>query len=123
MLFRSAPEFPTTPVFSDLVRPLLKEPLEKKAFASWEALTQIGKWFALPPSTPTTIVGIYRNAFEQCMSDAQFVSEGKKILGDNVSAASGAEIARVASLADSVTDEELKYFNELRARVGIRLEQ
>ena len=67
----AAPEFPTTPVFSDLVRPLLKEPLEKKAFASWEALTQIGKWFALPPSTPTTIVGIYRNRSEEHTSELQ----------------------------------------------------
>ena len=119
----ASPEFPETPVFSDLVRPLLKEPLEQKAFASWEALTQIGKWFALPPHTPKAILDIYREAFARSMQDDAFAAEGRKLLGDNVAAASGADIERVADVADTVTDEELTFFNRLREKVGIRTEQ
>ena len=119
----ASPEFPDTPVFSDLVRPLLKDPLEMKAFASWESLTQIGKWFALPPNTPKDILDIYREAFAKSMKDGQFVDEAHKILGDNVAAASGDDIERVADVADTVSDDELKFFNRLREKVGIRMEQ
>jgi tripartite-type tricarboxylate transporter receptor subunit TctC len=117
-----SPRFPNVPLFSDLARPKLKTPAEIKAFEAWETLAQIGKWVGLPPGTPPDIVAAYRKAFAQIVKDKNFEAEASKILGEGYTTATGEEMQEVARAAASVSEDDLKYFDMLRERVGIRIE-
>lgn len=121
--FVSGPGFDGVPVFSDLIRPLLTEEREKKAFASWEVLAEIGKWMTLPPGTPEPIVRAYRDAFDKMVKDKAFIAEAAKIFGENFPTASGTEMERVAQFAYGISDSDLAFFDELRERVGIHVEK
>lgn len=116
-------EYPGVPVFSDLIRPLLKDPLETRAFTSWEAIMQIGKWFALPQDTPSGIVQIYRDAFDKAVNDKTFAADAVKVFGDNYTVVSGADMQHVTDVADTVGEDELAYMDKLREKVGIRIER
>jgi hypothetical protein len=76
------PEFGDAPMFVDLMRGKLKEPLVQQAFDFWSSLTALDKWFALPPKTPEAIVRIHRNAYEAAASGQDFAELGRKISED-----------------------------------------
>lgn len=120
--FVAHPRFADVPVFSDLVKPRIKNREELKAFEAWETLVQVGKWMALPPGTPDAIVATYRKAFADVVQDKQFRAEAPASLGENFTTATGEEMADVARRADAISDETLKFFDQLRQRVGIRVE-
>jgi hypothetical protein len=121
MLTRS-PRFPDVPYFSELVRPKLKTAEEIKAFKAWETLTQMGKWFALPQNTPAEMVDAYRRAFAQAIEDKDFRAAASKILGDGFTTASGKDMEQVAAASTAVSDDDLKFFDQLRQDVGIEPE-
>lgn len=112
--------YPEIPVFSDLVRPLLKSPREISAFQAWEIIVQGGKWFALPPGTPDEIVAIYRNAFDRAVRDPDFAPMATKFLGEDFTTATGAEMDLMADKTDLISDSDVAYFEELREKVGLR---
>lgn len=114
--------YPDIPVFSDLVRPLLKTPREISAFEAWEILVQGGKWFALPPETPAEIVAIYRKAFDQAVQDPEFPPLASKFLGEDFTVASGADMDLVADKTDLISDSDVAFFDELREKVGLRVQ-
>lgn len=116
-------EYGDAQVFSDIIKPLLKDSLEKKAFASWEAIVQIGKWFALPPDTPDDIVAIYRQAFDRAVVDPAFAPEASKVFGDNYTVMSGKDMQKMTYVADQVTDGELAFYDDLREQVGIHVDR
>jgi hypothetical protein len=110
------------PVFSDLVKPHLKSPREISAFEAWEILVQGGKWFCLPPETPQTIIAAYRKAFDEAVKDAEFAEMTTKVLGDDFTVATGEEMERVADKTGLISDEDVAFFDELRERVGLRMQ-
>jgi hypothetical protein len=112
--------YPDIPVFSDLIIPQLKTEREKSAYAAWELLVQGGKWFALPPGTPTDIVAVYRKAFDLAAKDPAFIDATVKILGDDFTVASGEDMQRIAVKTDLITDSDVKFFDEIREKVGLR---
>jgi hypothetical protein len=114
--------FPDVPIFSDLLRPTLKDPKEIKAFEAWETLVQIGKWMALPPDTPAQFVSAYRQAFAQIAKDRQFIAAASNVLGEDFPIATGEEMQQVTLVADEISDDTLKFFDQLRERVGIHVE-
>jgi tripartite-type tricarboxylate transporter receptor subunit TctC len=116
-------EYRGVPIFSDLIKPLLRTNEDKQAFAVWEALAQISKWFALPPKTPDGILKIYRDAFNKAVKDEEFIVDAKKIMGDNFLVTSGEDMQRITLVADRATDGDLAYFDELREKVGIRIQR
>jgi tripartite-type tricarboxylate transporter receptor subunit TctC len=117
-----SPRFPDVPLFSDLIRPKLKTPAETKAFAAWETLAQVGKWMGLPPGTPPEVVKAYRAAFSKIVRDKNFEAEASKILGEGYTTATGEEMQKVAVDSASVSDEDLRFFEQLREKVGIHIE-
>ena len=117
-----SPRFPDVPLFSDLARPRLKDPKEIKAFEAWETLAQVGKWMGLPPDTPSNVVKTYRDAFNKIVKDKNFEAEASKILGEGFTTATGEEMQRVAMDSSSVSDDDLKFFEQLREKVGIRVD-
>lgn len=114
-----SPRWPDAPVFSELVRPKLKEPAEVKAFEAWETIAQIGKWYALPPGTPPSIVAAYRRAFETIVASKGFIADASKILGADFTTATGESMQTTAVSAASIGEAELAYFDRLRQAVGI----
>jgi tripartite-type tricarboxylate transporter receptor subunit TctC len=117
-----SPRFPDVPLFSELARPKLKTPQEVKAFEAWETLAQVGKWMGLPPGTPPEFVAAYRKAFAQIIKDKNFEAEASKILGEGYTTATGEEMQKVAVASASVSDDDLRFFDRLREKVGIRVE-
>ena len=100
--------------------PHLKTEREKSAYAAWELLVQGGKWYALPPGTPDEIVAVYRKAFDQAVRDPAFVAATVKILGDDFTIASGDDMQRIAVKTDLISDSDIKFFDEIREKVGLR---
>ena len=121
-LVRSA-RFADVPVFSDLIRDKLKDEPEIEAFKAWETLAQVGKWGALPPGTPAEFVDAYRRAFSQLVNDKQFISEAPATLGEGFTTATGEEMQQVTLNADAISNHTLKFFDQLRERVGIHIEE
>jgi hypothetical protein len=115
--------FPDVPVFSDLVKPKLKNPQALKSFEAWETLSRIGKWVALPPNTPADIVAAYRKAFLEMTADKEFEIEAARILGEGYTVASGEEMQRVTALSGAISDDELEFFRQLKAKVGINVDK
>ena len=121
-LVRSA-RFADVPVFSDLIRDKLKDEREIEAFKAWETLAQVGKWGALPPGTPAEFVDAYRRAFSQLVKDKQFMAEAPATLGEGFTTATGEEMQQVTLNADAISNDTLKFFDQLRERVGIHIEE
>jgi tripartite-type tricarboxylate transporter receptor subunit TctC len=117
-----SPHFPDVPIFSELIRSKLKDTREIKAFEAWETLAEVGKWLALPPNTPPEFVAAYRKAFTQIVNDKQFLAEAPVSLGLDFTTATGEEMQRAALRADEISDDTLKFFDDLRERVGIHIE-
>ena len=114
--------FPEVPVFSDLIRPKLKDAKAIRAFEAWENLSRIGKWVALPPNTPPEIVATYRKAFLEMTKDEAFKAEAERILGAGYTVGSGEEMQRVTQLTSAISDDDLNFFIQLKRNIGINIE-
>lgn len=114
--------YPDIPVFSDLIHPQLKTPREISAFKAWELLVQGGKWYALPPNTPSELVEIYRKAFMASVGDPEFASWASKSLGEDFAIATGEEMEGIADKSDLISDSDVAFFDELREKVGLRVQ-
>lgn len=111
-------DFPDVPVLSNLVKPKLTG-LALEAFEGWEAIVTAGKWYALPPKTPTEIVQAYRQAHDRAVRDAEFVSLTKKQYSDVYSTTNGEETDRMVRQIAVISDDVLDYIQALKQNVGI----
>jgi hypothetical protein len=76
------PEFADAPLFPEMMKGKIKDPIVQKAFDYWQSLVATDKWLALPPSTPADVVKAYDEAFERLMNDKELTELGKKISED-----------------------------------------
>ena len=65
-------ELGDTPVFADLARGRIEDPKGQRAFDYGENVAQAGRWLALPPDTPASIVAIYTKAYETMTQDPEY---------------------------------------------------
>ena len=114
--------FPDVPVFSDLLRPKLKDPQAIKAFEAWETLARIGKWVSLPPNTSPEIVAAYRQAFVEMTKDKDFNAEAFRIFGGGFTVATGEEMQQVVLRASAISEDDLDFFAQLKKNIGIQVE-
>ena len=68
------PELGNAPIFSDLVRAHIKDPLAQRAFEYGENISQVGRWLALPPETPDSILDVYLQAYEAMLQDPEYIA-------------------------------------------------
>jgi hypothetical protein len=66
------PELGDAPIFLELVRGHIKDPLAQRAYDYGENASQVGRWLALPPETPDTIVAVYVKAYEATVRDPEY---------------------------------------------------
>ncbi len=78
------PALGDAPIFSDLVRGKIKDPMAEQAFRYWEDVSEIGMWIALPPTTPEAVVDSYVKAFDATSSDSSFQDEYSQIDPDSI---------------------------------------
>ena len=80
--FGSRPDFSGVPVFANLMRDKLSDPVAKQAFDYWQSIAALDKWIGLADNTPDDIVAAYRAAFDRIATDPGFLDESRKISAD-----------------------------------------
>ena len=105
------------PIFSDLVRGKIADPVARRAFAYWEDVSQVGFWIALPPATPGPIVETYAKAFQAMNEDAAFRDEYARIDPD-AAAATRRDYEHIVQNLAKVSPETLDYLDAEMRRQG-----
>ncbi len=118
--FFARPDFKDVPVFSDLIRPKLSG-AALEAYEVWEAIVQVGKWYALQENTAAPIVAAYRATWEKIVADQEFDAAMKLEAGDYTTI-SGEEMEKTVRTLASASDASLDFINDLRKKVGIPIE-
>jgi tripartite-type tricarboxylate transporter receptor subunit TctC len=114
-------EFGDAPLFPDLMKGKIKEPVAQQAFSLWTALNTGDKWLALAPGTSNGIVAAYRDAFANVATEPEFLAQGEKISeGFAPMSAHDVEIV-VGTLADTTT-EAVDYTKALMRKQGLRIQ-
>ncbi|MFT5539567.1 MAG: hypothetical protein ACI82H_001088 [Alphaproteobacteria bacterium] len=67
------------PLFAPTVVNKITDPVAKKGFGYWRAISSVIKWAALPPKTPGDIAKAYRVAFAKTIDDPDFKMRSKKM--------------------------------------------
>lgn len=114
------PAMPPAPVLSDVIKPKLTG-IALEAYEDWEALVQIGKWYALPEGTPAPIVAAYRAAWGKAIEDPAFDAGVKLKFSETYTTVDGDEMAKTIARVAATTDESLEFANQLRINVGVPL--
>lgn len=113
------PEFGDAPVFLDLMKGKISDPVAQTAFAYWVALSSVDKWLGLVPGTSDELLESYRDAFRKFSADPEFVELGDKI-SDGFSPVEAADVeAFVRTLAET-PPEALNYLSDLMRKQGLR---
>lgn len=116
------PALGDAPIFSDLVRDKIQDPLARRAFNYWEQLSQVGMWVALPPETPDSIVDVYIKAFEATNNDPAFQNDYAKIDPDSI-VARKADIERQLAELAKVSPETMQFLEDELKRQGFTASQ
>ena len=103
------------PVFNDLILPKLQGDA-LAAYNIWLNDQLVDKWVALPPGTPPEIVAAYREAYAKVGKDPELLARTEKEFGEEFAPMSGEELSRIAKALAATKDEDLQFFNNLRAK-------
>lgn len=117
--FVKRPDFGNVPVFANLVKGKMSNPLTKKAFHYWLSLSTVDKFLALKKGTTSPIVRAYRRAFNNCWKDPGFRTAGKKISKELAPMAHRDLESLIVALANTKPDT-MKYMAKVFARQGIK---
>lgn len=108
------PEVREAPIFSDLVRGRITDALAQRAYDYGENIGQVGKWLALPPGTPDSILGIYLKAYQETVRDPEYVAAVAKT-DPGSPQVSKADLERLAHDLSKTSQEVIDYVQgELR---------
>lgn len=111
------PELGDAPIFADLVRGQIKDPLAQLAYDYGENASQVGRWFALPPATPDSILAVYLKAYEATVSDPDYIAAIAKT-DPGSPEVSRADLQRVVRELSKVSPEVIDYLQSELKRQG-----
>jgi tripartite-type tricarboxylate transporter receptor subunit TctC len=77
------------------VESFAKSESEKKLIATWRAFRGVGSPYILPPGTPAERVKILESAFTKTFKDPEFHAYFKKIVADEASPMTAAQLTKV----------------------------
>ncbi|HLH96891.1 MAG TPA: hypothetical protein VKW08_17405 [Xanthobacteraceae bacterium] len=106
-------EFGDAPMFTDLIKNKVTDPLARDAVAYWTDLIKVGDWLALVPSTPEPVISTYRQAFHETVNDPEFIERAKTVF-PQVIEVSGPELSRIAGNLARTAPPTLDYLVRLR---------
>ena len=116
------PEFGNAPLFQELMRGKITDPLGQQAYRHWESYNSIDKWSALTEKTPDDIVATYRDAFAKLFKDPQFIERGTKVSEDLEPMDYQTVETLVKQLVENTTPEAEQFIKSLQRKQGIRVE-
>lgn len=114
-------DYGNTPLFPELMKGKLKDPVAQKAYDYWEAFNNGDKWLALPPGTPNDIVMAYKAAFAKTAVDPEFREKGEKI-SDGFEPMTGEDVELIAKTLTDTPAEALDYIKALMRKQGIKVQ-
>jgi hypothetical protein len=112
-------DFGDVPNFLDLMQGKISDPVAKKAYAYWVALSSVDKWLGLRQGTPDDIVETYRDAFERLSADQEFLDLGDKI-SDGFAPVKASAVEAFARTLAETPPEALGYLTSLMKKQGMR---
>ncbi len=111
-------DYPNAPILSNLIKSKLKG-AELSAFEAWEAMVQVGKWYALPPKTPANIVKVYYKAWDKMVATPSWRDKALKRWSPVFTTATGQEMSKVVQRLANISDADLNVIERLMKKVGI----
>jgi hypothetical protein len=91
----------------------------RRAFESWLKTVQIGKYYALPPNTPSPYLAVYRDAFEKMQTDPGFREQAKTALDPDYVMMSALETKQLIDDLVAMPNEDLEFLNRLRNKYSL----
>jgi hypothetical protein len=91
---------------------LAKNDTDRKALAALVAGTAFGRPILAPPAVPQARIDALRKAFDQTMTDPEFVAETKQAKMD-LNPVSGADLQKIAADSVTIDDAVVKRVREL----------
>jgi tripartite-type tricarboxylate transporter receptor subunit TctC len=117
--FMKRPDFGNVPVFANLVKAKMSNPMTKSAFDYWLSLSTVDKFLALKKGTPGPTVAAYRKALNECWKDPAFMNAGKKISKELAPMAHEDLESLIVALANTKPDT-MEYMGKVFAKQGIQ---
>jgi hypothetical protein len=114
-------DFGAAPLFPDMMKGKINDPLAQMAFDLWTALNTGDKWLALAPATPDAILAAYRDAFDKLSAEPEFVTQGERISEGFAPMAARDVESVVGTLADA-PNEAVEYTKAMMRRQGVRIQ-
>lgn len=111
------PEFGNVPLFADLMKGKIEDPIQQKGFDYWSAQQAVSIWLALAPGTPKEILELYRVAYENLANNSEFMEKSRKIAED-FSIQRGSDLEDAVKAVDSSPQEALDYIAAMLRRQG-----
>ncbi|MDH3239023.1 MAG: hypothetical protein OEO83_00010 [Alphaproteobacteria bacterium] len=108
------------PLFASAVESKITDPIAKKAFEYWRAMSSVLKWAALPPKTPGPIAEAYRAAFAKTIDDPDFKARSKK-MNEEVSIITAADLGMKIKALAELPPEAFKFTHEMLTRQGLKI--
>lgn len=109
--------------------PLISEMLEGKvsgqalsALKSWLNAAAIGKYYALPPNTPTRYLAAYREAFVRMQEDPDFQEKARIVLDPDYVMMSAEDTQQLVTDVMQTSDADRAYLGLLRDKHGLHSE-
>jgi hypothetical protein len=115
------PELGHAPIFSELVRGHIKDPLAQQAYDYGENVSQVGRWLALPPETPEGIVAVYLKAYEATVRDREYSAIAAKT-DPGAPQVSKANLERLVRELSKVSPDVMDYIHGELRRQGFIVE-
>jgi hypothetical protein len=114
-------EFGDAPLFPDMMKGKIKDPVAQKAFELWTALNTGDKWLALAPGTSDAILAAYRDAFANVAAERDFLEQGEKI-SEGFAPMSARDVEIVVGTLASASAEAVDYTKMLMRKQGLRIQ-
>jgi hypothetical protein len=114
-----SPEFGDAPIFYNQMREVQMPEVSKRALDYWIALSDLDKWFGLPPRTPADIVAAYRTAYDKMVVDKEFIAAAKG-MGDSFASKNWKDTELLAAKLTDTPPEALEFLKDLMRKQGFK---
>jgi len=115
------PEFGAAPLFPDMIKGRITDPVAQKAFRLWTALNSGDKWLALAPRTGDAVLAAYRDAFDKVAADPDFLAQGEKI-SDGFAPMPAHDVETVVETLADTPNEAVEYTKGLMRKQGLAIQ-
>ena len=115
------PDFGSAPVFPEVMKDRITDPVAKQAFAYWSSLTQIDKWVALPPNAPPAMLQAYREAYQKVSADKEFLELSRRI-SEDFAPMSAQDVETLLNTLGSTSPEAIEYISAMLRKQGLEVD-